>query len=117
MPFCALPKNIAEIIKRRRVVLNEQNVSEFIDFNQQNENKRNTIFGGGSLSSKHSTASRKLTKFLGTSHHKQYSNHDAIDFQSPLQYQQPLLANLSTSNPFHENRFPVWIISISSFFN
>lgn len=77
MPFCVLPKNIADIILKRRVVLNDQHVAEFLEFDSSNNvndaNKRHTTHLPANIQPNHtkspSTSSmstgKKLSKFLG----------------------------------------------------
>ena len=95
MPFFGMAKNITELIMRRRVVLNEANVFEFVQQNIEQMNRNSTL-------SQFATKTSKLAEFLSTSPRsiKQQPS-------SNLQYETPSLAGNISSNPFHDNKFPV----------
>lgn len=91
MPFFAIPKNVADIVMRKRVVVNESYVPEFYYLNEHgasNTKKSNKV---ASFSSSNSPRSSK-----SLSHALSNIN------------QAPLLAHMSSSNPFFDNRFPTW---------
>ena len=89
MPFCAMP-NIREILLRKRVVINEMNVAEFV-----NQSMTDSLAPGQTLSKKNS-------RFSTTSPRPAKSN-----TQAQINYQPPSLAQTPYSNPFYDNRFPV----------
>jgi hypothetical protein len=115
MPFCALPKNIAGIIARRRVVLNDQHVGEFMEFSDSNADnyKRDTLTSSASFN-KQSTGKR-ISKFLGgqSPRNTTKTSNPTASSQLSLFSQQPILANNSSTNPFYDHRFPVIFESIS----
>ncbi len=114
MPFCALPKNIVGIIARRRVVLNEQSVGEFAE---ASPDLADSYKRGGTLSSSASfskpSGGKRIAKLLaGTSpRNNSKSSNIVTGSQISLFNQQPLLANNSSTNPFHDHRFPVSFIN------
>jgi hypothetical protein len=132
MPFCVFPKNMIDIIMRRRVVLNESYVSEFVnDPNNPSPSAFQSTFGSGlsvtlnkrssfhltgnAKSSSSNSKLSKLSEFLngGSPRSNKNSNNftgSAAANAAFIQYQQPLLANVSISNPFYDNRFLVKFI-------
>jgi hypothetical protein len=96
MPFCVLPKNIADIIMRKRVVINETHVNEFMK--QGAENRISMV-------SQTSKKSNRLSGLMMNSPRSTKSNSkNSTQMSIP---QEPILAPASTSNPFYDNRFPV----------
>jgi hypothetical protein len=100
MPCFAMAKDIKDLILRRRVVLNEMNVYEFMHLNEQSNNRVSTI-------SQASTKTSKFSEFLGTSPRTNKSSSNQMSSASHNQYETPNLAGTITSNPFHDNKFPV----------
>lgn len=92
LPFFAAPKNVASIILVKRVVINESNVNEF---NHTNEapNANNLA-----VAKRPSKVSEIFSPRAKTSS----STSLAIN-------QQPIIADLSHSNPFNDKNFPVKI--------
>lgn len=87
-----LPTRVNEIIKKRRVVVNENLVQEFVnDLNVGVAGKDKRFSKLGSLLS----ATPKSTKS------------STATVNQIIQFQSPLLANLSNSNPFCNSGFPV----------
>jgi hypothetical protein len=82
MPFFAIPNNILDILARRRVVINEGHV---LEFNGQDTNRSSTL----SASTKKSKRFSELNSSSG-----------------PIN-QAPIMAPLTTFNPFFDNRFLV----------
>jgi hypothetical protein len=95
MPFFGMVKNITELIIRRRVVLNEASVFEFMQQNVEQINRNSTL-------SQFATKTSKFAEFLSTSPRstKQLPS-------NTLQYNPPNLASNISSNPFNDNKFPV----------
>ena len=85
---------MVEILFRERIVVNEAYVNEFnnIDsvsnLNQQQQQQQ----------SANNRKTSRVSEFLGTAN--KHNN-------SSLVNQTPILANISLSNPFYENSFPV----------
>jgi hypothetical protein len=100
MTFCAFPKHIKTIITGRRVVLNDQNVNEFAEYDQA-ENKRIP------LSSSSFNKQSRFSKFLSGSPRNAKNHNQTSAIQLSTQNQTPILANNSSTNPFFENGFPV----------
>ena len=96
MPFCALPKNIADIIVRKRVVINESNVHELLENSTDSLNNRNSI--------QTTKKSNRLSNFMMNSPRSAKSNSKIMQTYISSE---PILASASTSNPFYDNRFPV----------
>ena len=96
MPFCVMPKNVAETILSKRIVVNEHSVLEFAtELALSNANSRSSM--GNRYSNRASTimmnSSPRAIKF----------NPDKIG----LMNQQPILSNISITNPFFDSQFPV----------
>ena len=98
MPFCVLPKNIADVILQKRVVVNEQNVIEF-----NYENQTNTRLSTSSPNSRFSM--KRASTLVSPRSTKSYYD------KSVMVNQQPIVANISQSNPFFDNQFPVWSLT------
>ena len=81
--------NIREILLRKRVVINEMNVAEFV-------NQSDNFLAPGQ------TLPKKNSRFSTTSPRPAKSN-----TQAQINYQPPCLAQTPYSNPFYENRFLV----------
>lgn len=93
MPFCVLPRNMTDIITIPRVVINEFNVDEF------------TEHSSDSIVSQTSKKSNMFTSYIGSSSRSIKSN--AKNGMQTYLPQEPMLAAISTSNPFYDNKFPV----------
>ena len=109
MPFFALPNNVGDIIMRKRVVINEQNVNEFV-LNEYElvENNRNTLYLNANNKYSTSKKKNKLSELLsGSSRSSKNYSAQSGNYSLPNQFQPPILANNSITNPFYDNRFPV----------
>jgi hypothetical protein len=105
MPFCALPKNVAELLKRRRVVVNEANVGEFVSEAQASIGESNTLA---------KKSSNRLSEFLSPRSLKSSNSSSSAAIggggggATSAQYgHQPILAAAPNSNPFYNDSFPV----------
>ncbi|CAF0789872.1 unnamed protein product [Brachionus calyciflorus] len=95
-PFSVIPLNILDIIKQRRVVINESYVQEFggsSDLNSNNSNGKEKKIA-------------RLGSFLSSS--PKSAKNSSQQSNQPIQFQQPITAQLSHNNPFFNNSFPVW---------
>ncbi len=99
MPFCVMPKSVAESILSKRVVINEQYVLEF----------NSDIVVSGS-NSKLSTLGKRASVLIGTSPRTSKLPEKAI-----LMNQQPILSSTSITNPFYDCQFPVSKNSFSEY--
>lgn len=83
MPYCVLPKTIGELVTRRRVVINEANVSEFVNASGDSVNSSGGSMSKASssdttsqVSSSASTSnSSKTATSLGSGDYKNTSDH------------------------------------------
>jgi hypothetical protein len=96
MPFCAIPKNIKDILLAKRVVTNEANVVEFV-FQSDMQNAKNATLTNTTKKPS------KFSEFLNSS-----TKRNSTDSKMNIQFQPPILANPSYTNPFYENTFPIW---------
>lgn len=99
MPFCAIPTEIHGILARRRVVINEPHVLEFVmvarEFANTMTNTTSRASTIGPTSKK--TTTKRFSEFISSTT-SQPSSH---------QYQAPVAAPSTTFNPFYDNRFLV----------
>lgn len=95
MPFCVIPKKIAEIILTKRVVTNEHNVLEFAC---------EPSHSGSRLSTMGNRYSKRASALMTTS--PRAISKSSSDKVLPMN-QQPILSNISITNPFLDNQFPV----------
>jgi hypothetical protein len=109
MPFYIVPKFVNEMILRRRVVVNSD--AAFVD------NKLDSTSGNrASSSNRTSVISKKshhnrLSELLSSSSSKSsLSSSSKTSSKVTMQYfppQDPILAPISPTNPFYDNKFPV----------
>ena len=97
MPFFGMVPNVTELIMRRRVVLNEEKVLEFIQINDEQSNRNSTI------NQQLPNRTSKFIDFLGGTSPRSVKSPPT----SSLQYEVPSIAGNIISNPFHDNKFPV----------
>lgn len=102
MPFCAIPKNVGEIILEKRVVVNEPNVLEFASDLMANPRMSTVSLSPSTAGS--SRFSKRASTIMGVSPRAIKSNYEKASVLNQL----PFLAHASSSNPFAENQFPVW---------
>ena len=95
MRFCVIPKNIKQILKTRRVVINESNVQEFA-----NDIAQSTA----EIDSGKKSQSGAIKSF--TAWHLRFN--PAQNSTKVPNYQSPQLAQNSSSNPFYNENFPNW---------
>ena len=101
MPFFAAPKNVVDIILRKRIVLNESNVNELnTDFSSSPSPVSNTLT--------HVRKPSLVTGFLVASPKNKLQASPSSASINPT----PNLISVSYSNPFYENNFPVIILVI-----
>lgn len=93
MPFFVFPKNVVDIILRKRIVLNESNLNETESLSPSPVSSTLT----------HARKPSKIGEFLAPSPKNKLT-------QSPsnASVNQIPLSSVSHSNPFHENNFPSW---------
>jgi hypothetical protein len=102
MPFCVIPKNIAEILLEKRIVTNEQNVIEFaIDPIVNSKNYTSSLSPSSTNANRFS---KRASTMMGASPRSVKSSYD----KAVIINEQPLLANVSIFNPFYDNQFPIW---------
>ena len=98
MPFCVIPKNITQIIKGHRVVMNEANVQEFVMIDTAQGNQENL--------NNHQPKKNSNNSIKTPWHHRFNPSH--VNSTKTPTYQSPILAASTNSNPFHDKSFPIW---------
>lgn len=110
MPFCVVPKQLDVVIKQQRVVTNEANVIEFATDNTN----LNILPSFSTLPSYQAEKQPEKTKkphrfgHLGSSSRLTKSNSKSSSQMQTIVPQDPILAQRPISNPFVDNRFPMW---------
>ena len=119
MPYFAMPKNINELIMRKRVVLNEDYIYEFVNQSELNMKSSTTLTPLIKRPNSRLNDASILTspRNNNNNNNRLSTTNQLFDYQNPIQsqqhqysnqqYQQPLIANYITSNPFYDNKFPV----------
>lgn len=112
MTFYALPKDVEKILLASRVVINENYVQEFASVNSATTDSRQSMYPGSAASSSSSSKKpNRFSEFLNSSKSGTLSNKQSAQITSVSSNQPPstpVKATKSSTNPFFDNRFPVW---------